>query len=152
VATGISLEKDEIEKIFAGLATQAQKEIPSTLEQNRKRVIILSGPTATGKSALALELAEEMNGEIITADSMQVYKGMDIGTAKPSKEECEKVPHHLIDIRNVDEMFNVVDFYYEARQACMQILSRGKVPIVVGGSGIDLRTPGRPSFGTGAST
>lgn len=138
--TGISIEKDEIERIFAGLASQAQKEIPSTLERNRKRVIILAGPTATGKSELAMELAQQMNGEIITADSMQVYKGMDIGTAKPSDEERSRIPHHLIDIRKVDEVFNVVDFYYEARQACMQVLSRGNVPIVVGGSGFYLRS------------
>ncbi|MCB1113883.1 MAG: tRNA (adenosine(37)-N6)-dimethylallyltransferase MiaA [Chlamydiia bacterium] len=138
--SGISIEKDEIERIFAGLATQAEKEIPSTLEQNKKRVIILAGPTATGKSALGMELAEQMNGEIITADSMQVYKGMDIGTAKATLEERQSIPHHLLDIRNVDEIFNVVDFYYEARQSCMHVLSNGKVPIVVGGSGFYLRS------------
>lgn len=138
--TGISIEKDEIERIFAGLASQAEKEIPSTLSQNKKRVIVLAGPTATGKSALAMELAAQMNGEIINADSMQVYKGMDIGTAKASEEEQARIPHHLIDIREVDDIFNVVDFYYEARQACMKILSQGKVPIVVGGSGFYLRS------------
>lgn len=138
--TGISIEKEEIERIFVGLASQAQKQIPTNLEPNRKRVIVLAGPTATGKSELALELAQSIDGEIITADSMQVYKGMDIGTAKASLEERERVPHHLIDIREVKEIFNVVDFYYEARHACLQVLSKGKVPIVVGGSGFYLHS------------
>ena len=140
MTTGISIEKDEIERIFVGLASQAQKDIPSKLEKNKKRVIVLAGPTATGKSDLALELAEQMNGEIITADSMQVYKGMNVGTAKPSKEDLEKVPHHLVDIRSVKEIFNVVDFYYEARHKILEILGREKVPIVVGGSGFYLHS------------
>lgn len=140
MTTGISIEKDEIERIFTGLASQAQKDIPSKLEKNKKRVIVLAGPTATGKSDLALELAEQMNGEIITADSMQVYKGMNIGTAKPSKDDLEKVAHHLIDIRSVKEIFNVVDFYYEARHKILEILGREKVPIVVGGSGFYLHS------------
>lgn len=138
--TGISIEKEEIERIFTGLASQAQKDIPSSLEPNRKRVIVLAGPTATGKSALAMELAEKIDGEIITADSMQVYKGMDIGTAKATKEDREKIGHHLIDIREINEVFNVVDFYYEARHACLEVLSRGKVPIIVGGSGFYLHS------------
>ena len=138
--TGISIEKEEIERIFIGLASQAQKDLPSSLEPNRKRVIVLAGPTATGKSALAMELAEKMNGEIITADSMQVYKGMDIGTAKGTLEDRKKIPHHLIDIRDITEVFNVVDFYYEARHACLQVLTQGKVPIIVGGSGFYLHS------------
>ncbi len=137
---GISIEKDEIERIFVGLASQAQKDIPSKLQKNKKRVIVLAGPTATGKSDLALELAEQMGGEIITADSMQVYKGMNIGTAKPSKEDLERVPHHLVDIRSVKEIFNVVDFYYEARHKILEIIGREKVPIVVGGSGFYLHS------------
>lgn len=140
MTTGISIEKDEIERIFAGLASQAQKEIPSNLDKNRKRVIVLAGPTATGKSALAMELAESIGGEIITADSMQVYKGMDIGTAKATLQDREKIAHHLIDIRDVKEVFNVVDFYYEARHACLKVLSDGKVPIIVGGSGFYLHS------------
>lgn len=140
MSTGISIEKEEIERIFVGLASQAQKDIPIKLEKNKKRVIVLAGPTATGKSDLGLELAQMINGEIITADSMQVYRNMTIGTAKPSKEDLEKVPHHLIDIRNVNEIFNVVDFYYEARHALLGILEREKVPIVVGGSGFYLHS------------
>lgn len=140
MVTGISIEKEEIERIFIGLASQAQKEIPYTLEPNRKRVIVLAGPTATGKSQLAMELAESLEGEIITADSMQVYKGMDIGTAKANLEERKRIPHHLIDIRQVTDIFNVVDFYYEARQACLHVLSKGRIPIVVGGSGFYLHS------------
>lgn len=87
-----------------------------------------------------MQLATSMGGEIISADSMQVYRGMDIGTAKASLEERLLVPHHLIDIRNIQESFNVVDFYYEARQACQKILERGNVPIIAGGSGFYLHT------------
>lgn len=140
VVSGISIEKEDIERIFAGLASQAQKQIPANLEPNKKRVIVLAGPTATGKSALAMQLADQMNGEIITADSMQVYKGMDIGTAKATLKEQARIPHHLIDIREMSEVFNVVDFYYEARHACMQVIARGGVPIIVGGSGFYLRS------------
>lgn len=138
--TGISIEKEEIERIFVGLASQAQKQLPANFEPNRKRVVVLSGPTAAGKSELAMELAQSIGGEIITADSMQVYKGMDVGTAKASLEDRERVPHHLIDIRHITDIFNVVDFYYEARHACLQVLSRGKIPIIVGGSGFYLHS------------
>lgn len=105
-----------------------------------KKVIVLAGPTACGKTNLSLMLAEALCGEIISADSMQVYRGMDIGTAKVSQEDQERIPHHLIDIRHLQETFNVVDFYYEAKQCCDSILARGRVPIIVGGSGFYLRT------------
>lgn len=131
----ITIEKQEIERIFLGFAIQAQKQIPSNLQKPKKKVIVIAGPTGIGKSSFALSLAEAIGGEIISADSMQVYRGMDIGTAKPSKEDCKRVPHHLIDIRNVDEPFNVVDFYYEARHCCQLVISREGIPIVVGGSG-----------------
>lgn len=133
--SGTVIQQEDIERIFVGFAIEAQKQIPIVLPKPRKRVIILAGPTGCGKSALALDLAKHMHGEIISADSMQIYRGMDIGTAKPSKEEREKIPHHLIDIRDVSETFNVVDFYYEARHCCQQIHSRETVPIVVGGAG-----------------
>lgn len=128
------IEKD-IERIFLGFAVEAQKQLPDALPKQKKRVIILAGPTGCGKSSFALDLAKNIDGEIVSADSMQVYKGMDIGTAKPTRGEREMIPHHLIDTRPVTEPFNVVDFYYEARQAFQQIHSREKVPIVVGGAG-----------------
>lgn len=138
--SGISLETEEVKRIILNFALEVQKKIPSNLQKQKKRVIVLSGPTCSGKSALAMQLAQAIDGEIISADSMQVYRGMDIGTAKCTTEERLLVPHHLIDIRDIHESFNVVDFYYEARQACQQILDRGHVPIIAGGSGFYLHT------------
>lgn len=134
----ISCETEEVKRIILNFALEAQKKVPEQFQRNKKRVLVLSGPTSCGKSALALNLAQVIDGEIISADSMQVYRGMDIGTAKVTKEERLVIPHHLIDIRDIHESFNVVDFYYEARQAIQQILERGNVPIVVGGSGFYL--------------
>ncbi len=135
---GVSLETEEIKRIILNFALEVQKQIPSNFQRKKKRVIVLAGPTCCGKSNLAMELAQAMDGEIISADSMQVYRGMDIGTAKATQEERLLVPHHLIDIRDITDSFNVVDFYYEARHACQQILDRGNVPIVAGGSGFYL--------------
>lgn len=101
----------------------------------KQSVILLAGPTASGKTEVALQLAPIVNGEIVSVDSMQVYRNMDIGTAKVSQENRDKVVHHIIDIRHVQEPFSAVDFYYEAIQACQNILSRNKVPILVGGTG-----------------
>lgn len=138
MAGGTTLQKEEIERIFCGFATQVEKHLEEELQHPEKRVIVLSGPTCSGKSAFAMDLAKTLGGEIVSADSMQVYRGMDIGTAKASQEEMTEIPHHLIDIRDVKDIFNVVDFYYEARQACQQILARNRVPIVVGGTGFYL--------------
>lgn len=137
--TGITLETEEVKRIIHNFALEVQRQIPANFQRKKKRVIVLAGPTCTGKSALAMNLALAMDGEIISADSMQVYRGMNIGTAKPTREERLLVPHHLLDIRNVTESFNVVDFYYEARQACQKILERGNTPIIAGGSGFYLR-------------
>ncbi|MBI5346754.1 MAG: tRNA (adenosine(37)-N6)-dimethylallyltransferase MiaA [Chlamydiae bacterium] len=101
----------------------------------KNRIVVIAGPTGVGKTALAIEIAKIINGEIVSADSMQVYKGMDVGTAKASKEQINQVPHHLIDIKEINELFNVCDFYNEAHKAIRSILAKGKVPIVVGGSG-----------------
>jgi len=122
-----------------GLITQAQKQLTQVFSPHQK-VLILAGPTAVGKSDMAVQLARKLDGEIINGDSMQVYRGMNIGTAKPSKHELEEVPHHLIDINEVSSPFNVVDFYYFAGQAIQSIHARNKVPIVVGGSGFYLHT------------
>lgn len=138
MAIGIALETEEVKRIIGKFALEVQRVFPADLKKQKKRVIVISGPTACGKSSLAMELAQNIDGEIVSADSMQIYKGMDIGTAKPTHKERLIIPHHLIDIRHVHESFNVVDFYYEARHACQQILDRGNVPIIVGGSGFYL--------------
>lgn len=98
-------------------------------------VIVISGPTATGKTRLSIALAKKIGGEIVSADSMQVYKGMDIGTSKVTIQEMEGVPHHLIDICDLTHPFNVADFVTAATLACRDIQKRGHVPIVVGGTG-----------------
>jgi tRNA dimethylallyltransferase len=134
------IEKEEIERIFLGFTLEAQKQLTSNLQKAKKRVIVIAGPTAAGKSACALSLADQMYGEIISADSMQVYRGVDIGSAKPSAEERQRIPHHLIDIRDITDRFNVVDFYYEARHCCQIIHSRNTIPMVVGGSGFYLHS------------
>ena len=98
-------------------------------------LLIIAGPTATGKSASAVELALRMGGEVISADSMQVYRGMDIGSAKVTGEEMRGVPHHLIDCVDPDETWNVVRFKEQASLAVRDIADRGKLPIVCGGTG-----------------
>lgn len=138
--SGTTVENQEIERIFLGLAIEAHKQIPTNIQRPKKKVIVIAGPTACGKSDISLQLAQMLGGEIISGDSMQVYQGMDIGTSKPSKQDRELIPHHLIDIRKVTDPFNVVDFYYEARHACQTILSRDNIPIIVGGSGFYLHS------------
>lgn len=137
---GSTAVKTDIERIFAGFAVEAQKQMSGEIYLPKKRVIVLAGPTGVGKSEFAKALAKEIDGEIVSADSMQVYRGMDIGTAKVSLEDRLEVPHHLIDIRNINEPFNVVDFTYEALHCCKKILERDGVPIVVGGSGFYLHS------------
>ena len=101
----------------------------------KRPLVILTGPTAVGKTALSVAFAKAINGEIISADSMQVYRHMDIGSAKVTKAEMEGVPHHLIDVLEPAEEFNVVLFQKMARQAAEEIESRGHIPILVGGTG-----------------
>jgi len=104
-------------------------------DQNKHRIIVLAGPTASGKTDLAISLAEIIGGEIISADSMQVYQKMDVGTAKPTSLQKNKVPHHLIDIVDVKNPFSVVQFCEQAYLALRGIIARKNVPIVVGGTG-----------------
>jgi tRNA dimethylallyltransferase len=99
-------------------------------------LVVLVGQTGSGKSALAIELAGRFHGEIISADSRAIYKGMDIGTAKPGAEDLAKVPHHLIDVVTPDQPFTVADFQRLAREAIADITNRGKVPFLVGGTGL----------------
>jgi len=102
-------------------------------------IILLSGPTASGKSALALSLTATYPLEIVNADSMQVYRYLDIGTAKPTAQERRQVPHHLIDVVDPDEPYNAARFAAEAAGVIRKILSRGKIPLLVGGTGLYLR-------------
>lgn len=130
-----TIEKQDIERIFLGFALEAKKQFTSNFQKPKKKVIILAGPTGVGKSSFAMSLARMIDGAIISADSMQVYKGMDIGTAKSPMEDRLEIPHYLVDTRNVNDPINVVDFYYEARHCCHQLINEQKVPIIVGGSG-----------------
>ena len=98
--------------------------------------ILIAGPTATGKSAVALHLAETLGGEIISADSMQVYRGLDIGTAKPTAAERARVPHHLLDVCDLAESFDAAQFARLAKLAVAEIQARGRVPILCGGTGL----------------
>lgn len=104
-------------------------------ENKKKPMIILTGPTAVGKTDLSIQLAKAIKGEIISADSMQVYRHMDIGSAKVTPEEMDGVPHHLIDVLEPEEEFNVVVFQKLAKEALTGIYERGHIPIIVGGTG-----------------
>ena len=101
----------------------------------KKPLIVLTGPTAVGKTSLSISLAKAVNGEIISADSMQVYRKMDIGTAKIMPEEMDGIPHHLIDVLDPKEPFNVVLFKELATKAMDDIYARGRIPVIVGGTG-----------------
>ncbi|MEK3881346.1 tRNA (adenosine(37)-N6)-dimethylallyltransferase MiaA [Paenibacillus sp. PL2-23] len=106
------------------------------LEGKKPPLLVLVGPTAVGKTALSLSVAKAWNAEIISGDSMQVYRGMDIGTAKIKQDERDGVPHHLIDIRDPEESYSAADFQAEAAKTIMDIAGRGKLPFVVGGTGL----------------
>ncbi len=102
----------------------------------KQDVYMILGPTASGKTAVGIELAKQINGEVISADSMQIYRGMDIGTAKPSIQERQGIPHHLIDVAEPGEMYSVAMFQKAATACIEDILRRGKAPVVVGGTGL----------------
>ncbi len=108
--------------------------------ENQKNLIILTGPTAAGKTALSIRLAKAVGGEIISADSMQVYRHMDIGSAKVTHEEMDGVCHHLIDVLEPDEEFHVVKFQEMAKKAIKEIYDKGKIPILVGGTGFYIQS------------
>ena len=107
---------------------------------NKQPLIIIAGPTATGKSAAAVEVAKKIGGEVISADSMQVYRGMDIGSAKITLEEMEGVPHHLIDVLDPTEDFNVTIFQKMAKETMSGIYERGHIPIICGGTGFYIQS------------
>lgn len=102
----------------------------------KPKVVVIVGPTASGKTALSIELAKKINGEIISSDSMQIYKDMDIGTAKVTKEEAQGIKHYLVDCVNPDDRYTVSDFKRDSENAIEEILAKGKVPIIVGGTGL----------------
>ncbi len=106
----------------------------------KPRVIVIVGPTASGKTSTSIEIAKELNGEIISADSMQIYKEMNIGTAKPSMEERDGITHYLMDIILPDELYNVTMYKKMAEAAIEEILAKGKLPIIVGGTGLYVST------------
>src|SRR5208282_4272921 len=111
----------------------AQSDFPTS---NSPRPVFIAGPTAVGKSEIALRLAKQLGGEIISADSMQVYRGLDLGTAKPSPADRARVPHHLIDICDLTESFDAAQFARLAHRAVAEIQSRGHVPVLCGGTGL----------------
>ena len=101
-----------------------------------EKVIVICGPTASGKTSLSIELAKKINGEIVSADSMQIYQDMNIGTAKPTEKEKQGVKHYVIDIISPKERYSVADYKKDAKKAIKQIIEKGKTPIVVGGTGL----------------
>lgn len=103
-------------------------------------VLCIVGPTAVGKTKMSIELAKQLNGEIISGDSMQIYRGMDIGTAKATMDERQGIPHHLIDEKNPDEPYSVAAFQQTVRAKMEEIKSRGKLPIIVGGTGLYIKS------------
>lgn len=105
-------------------------------EKIKPKILAVVGPTASGKTSLGVELAKKYNGEVISADSMQIYKGLDIASAKPTPEEMQGIPHHLIDFLDRDIAFSVSDYVNLANEKIRDILSRGKLPVIVGGTGL----------------
>lgn len=102
----------------------------------KDKVIVICGPTASGKTGLSIELAKKVNGEIVSADSMQIYKDMNIGTAKPTIEEMQGIKHYLLDFVSPDERYSVADYKTDAKKSIKKILKEGKIPIIVGGTGL----------------
>ena len=106
----------------------------------KNKVIVICGPTASGKTRLSIELAKQINGEIVSCDSMQIYKDMTIGTAKPTQEEMQGIKHYLIDCVSPEIRYSVADYKKEATNAIKEIIAKGKVPIIVGGTGLYLES------------
>lgn len=110
------------------------------MSKNKPFIVAIVGPTASGKTELGVALAKAINGEVISGDSMQVYQGMDIGTAKVSTAEMDGIPHHLIDILKPDQTYSAYDFQQQAQDLITDITARGKVPIIVGGTGLYIQS------------
>ena len=114
----------------------SKKHIKVNKKSNLPKVIVIAGPTASGKTSLGIDLALKFNGEVISADSRQVYRGLDIGSGKVTKEESRGVKHHLIDILNPEEKYNVFQFQKDCNKLIKEISQKGKIPIIVGGTGL----------------
>ena len=110
------------------------------MKNAKKPLVILTGPTSVGKTALSIKLARAINGAIISADSMQVYRGMDIGSAKVTQEEMDGIKHYLIDVLDPDEEFHVVRFQEMAKAAMEEIYAKGQIPIIAGGTGFYIQS------------
>ena len=104
--------------------------------KEKTKVIVICGPTASGKTALSIELAKKIDGQVVSADSMQIYKDMTIGTAKPTEEEMQNIKHYLLDFVSPDERYSVANYKKDAKKAIKQIIDNGKTPIIVGGTGL----------------
>ena len=130
VTKEFSAEPFDLKKILSAVERLKQNSSP------QEKVLVILGATATGKSSLAIKLAEILQTEIISADSMSVYKNFNLGTAKPTCEELKKIPHHLIDILNPEEKFSVVEFVRRAEKIITEINQQKKIPIVAGGTGL----------------
>ena len=102
----------------------------------KHKVIVICGPTASGKTALSIDLAKKINGEIVSADSMQIYKDMDIGTAKPTRQEMGEIKHYLLDFVSPEDRYSVAQYKQDAKKAIKEIINKGKTPIIVGGTGL----------------
>ncbi|MBX0351000.1 tRNA (adenosine(37)-N6)-dimethylallyltransferase MiaA [Bacillus toyonensis] len=109
-------------------------------EMQREKVAVIIGPTAVGKTKLSIDLAKALNGEIISGDSMQIYRTMDIGTAKVTKEEMDGIPHYMVDIKDPEDSFSVAEFQECVRKHIREITERGKLPIIVGGTGLYIQS------------
>lgn len=116
--------------------TQLTEQLAAFLKEAKNPLLVISGPTASGKTSLSLKLAEQFNGEIISADSAQVYRKMDIGTAKVTVAERQQVKHYMIDVRDPDQKFTMADFKKEATWSIKEIANKGKLPILCGGTGL----------------
>ncbi|MFH7831759.1 tRNA (adenosine(37)-N6)-dimethylallyltransferase MiaA [Bacillus luti] len=109
-------------------------------EVQREKVAVIIGPTAVGKTKLSIDLAKALNGEVISGDSMQIYRTMDIGTAKVTKEEMDGIPHYMVDIKDPEDSFSVAEFQERVRKHIREITERGKLPIIVGGTGLYIQS------------
>lgn len=109
-------------------------------EVQREKVAVIIGPTAVGKTKLSIDLAKALNGEVISGDSMQIYRTMDIGTAKVTTDEMDGIPHYMIDIKDPEDSFSVAEFQESVRKCIREITERGKLPIIVGGTGLYIQS------------